>query len=153
MAVLRSARHLGDARRADPAEPAAGASAPRLARPACRGRRDPRPRPADLPGGLRRPAPLAPAPRTADAHYRLDARMSGVEGPDFTVMFANIHAIRLRLCSAELLRKYVRVEERSDDEVLRASLTWFRGHDLAHFWRLADDAHDRGPAHSSLSAF
>jgi hypothetical protein len=88
------------------------------------------------------------------AHFfPLDAPMSQVDGPDFTIMFANIHAIRLRLCSAALLKKYVQVGERSDDEVLRASLTWFRGHDLAHFWRLAGDAHDHGPSRGTLSAF
>lgn len=85
--------------------------------------------------------------------FPLDAPESAVDGADFTVVFANIHASRLRLCSTKLLRAYTPVRHLSDDEVLRASLAWFRGHDLAHFWRLADDARDSDPSDSSLTSF
>ncbi|WP_035850923.1 hypothetical protein [Kitasatospora azatica] len=71
------------------------------------------------------------------AHFfPLEAPHSRVEGPEFTVVFANVHADRLERCSLNLLDRYQEAGEATDlQETLRASLRWFRCHDLAHFWR------------------
>jgi hypothetical protein len=88
------------------------------------------------------------------AHFfPLESPCSSVDGPEFTVVFSNIHASRLRLCSTELLRRYAPGQYRPDEEVLRASLAWFRGHDLAHFWRLTPDAAEQSSPDSPLTAF
>ncbi|MFH0516153.1 hypothetical protein ACHBTE_03110 [Streptomyces sp. M41] len=71
------------------------------------------------------------------AHFfPLEAAESSVLGPEFTVVFANVHRERLRRCSLPLLEgvQGQPAEERLD-EVLRMSLRWFRCHDLGHFWR------------------
>ena len=72
-------------------------------------------------------------------------------------MFGNIHATRLRRCSMELLRRCGPGRLLRDDDVLRSSLAWFRGHDLAHFWRLTREPRRTGDAGSgpgkALTAF
>jgi hypothetical protein len=76
------------------------------------------------------------------AHFfPLETPASSVDKTEFTIVFGNVHASRLRRCSLELLKRCAPGQhDRSD--VLRASLAWFRGHDLAHFWRLAGVADD-----------
>ncbi|WP_055589230.1 hypothetical protein [Peterkaempfera griseoplana] len=72
------------------------------------------------------------------AHFfPLEAPGSTVDGSEFTVVFANVHTSRLERCSLKLLgRLQPSAAGQGDlDEVLRASLRWFRCHDLAHFWR------------------
>lgn len=63
-------------------------------------------------------------------------------GPAFTVVFTNIHRERLARCSVPLLRDSGLSRAAAADQpappieaVLQASLTWFRCHDLGHFWR------------------
>jgi hypothetical protein len=71
------------------------------------------------------------------AHFfPLEAPNSTVLGAEFTVVFANIHAERLRRCSTALLESHQGEPAPVPlDAVLAASLRWFRCHDLAHFWR------------------
>jgi hypothetical protein len=79
------------------------------------------------------------------AHFfPLETPASSVDKEDFTIVFTNIHASRLRRCSLELLNRYL-PGQRERDHVLRASIAWFRGHDLAHFWRLAGAADHSAP--------
>jgi hypothetical protein len=86
------------------------------------------------------------------AHFfPLEAPASAVDKEEFTIVFSNIHASRLRLCSLELLKGYL-PGQRERDQVLRASIAWFRGHDLAHFWRLAGAAGHSAPG-ISLTPF
>ncbi|WP_031015522.1 hypothetical protein [Streptomyces sp. NRRL F-5727] len=104
-------------------------------------------------GGEVRPAqPVQPAMHVMDlllgggesalghknfAHFfPLEAEGAQVPGREFTVVFANIHRARLRHCSLRLFEEIQgREAETRPDGLLRASLRWFRGHDLAHFWR------------------
>ncbi|MFD4374470.1 hypothetical protein [Streptomyces sp. NPDC058486] len=88
------------------------------------------------------------------AHFfPLEAAESTVLGPEFTVVFANVHRERLRRCSLPLLAD-VRGGGDTDvldsdvlDEALRMSLRWFRCHDLGHFWRRASvDGAGQAPA-------
>jgi hypothetical protein len=52
------------------------------------------------------------------------------------VVFANVHRERLERCSLKLLDQYQELSGTLElEETLRASLRWFRCHDLAHFWR------------------
>jgi hypothetical protein len=71
------------------------------------------------------------------AHFfPLEAPHSRVEGPEFTIVFANVHAERMERCSIALLDSYQEAGDATElDATLRASLRWFRCHDLAHFWR------------------
>ena len=92
------------------------------------------------------------------AHFfLLEAPAASVDGPEFTIVFGNIHATRLRRCSMELLRRCGPGRLLRDDDVLRSSLAWFRGHDLAHFWRLTREPRRTGDAGSgpgkALTAF
>ncbi|GAA3293632.1 hypothetical protein [Streptomyces cinereospinus] len=88
------------------------------------------------------------------AHFfPLEAAESSVLGPEFTVVFANVHRERMRRCSLPLLQDVQdgTAEERLDD-VLRMSLRWFRCHDLGHFWRRAS-VPGAGEAPSEISYF
>ncbi len=71
------------------------------------------------------------------AHFfPLEAAATAVSGPEFTVVFANVHEQRLRLCSTELATSYQQRQASVDArQTLKASLQWFRCHDLSHFWR------------------
>jgi hypothetical protein len=81
------------------------------------------------------------------AHFfPLETPGGRVIGADFTVVFTNVHRERLRQCSLPLLAAFqqaVGTAQRTGDkqcrvllaDVLRASLIWFRCHDLGHFWR------------------
>ncbi|MBW1595845.1 hypothetical protein [Streptomyces sp. JJ38] len=82
------------------------------------------------------------------AHFfPLEAAGSTVLGPEFTVVFANVHRERLRRCSLELLRGVADApDEARLDEALRMSLRWFRCHDLGHFWRRTSIPGDGRPA-------
>lgn len=73
------------------------------------------------------------------AHFfPLEARESTVIGPEFTVVFANVHRERMRRCSLPLLEGLQgKMAEDRLDEALYMSLRWFRCHDLGHFWRRA----------------
>lgn len=88
------------------------------------------------------------------AHFfPLEAVASTVEGPEFTVIFANVHRERLRRCSLELLKEVWETgAEARLDEVLRMSLRWFRCHDLGHFWRRTS-VPGQGTAAAGLSQF
>lgn len=57
----------------------------------------------------------------------------------FTVVFGNVQAERLHRCSLPLLRAYLDrpAHPATARRLLPVSVQWFRGHDLAHFWRLA----------------
>lgn len=88
------------------------------------------------------------------AHFfPLEAAESTVLGPEFTVVFANVHRERMRRCSLPLLDGVQggTAEDRLD-EVLRMSLRWFRCHDLGHFWRRVSVAGE-GKAPSEISYF
>jgi hypothetical protein len=79
------------------------------------------------------------------AHFfPLETPASSVDTTEFTIVFSNVHASRLRRCSLELLKRCA-PGQRERGDVLRASIAWFRGHDLAHFWRLAGAADDSTP--------
>lgn len=71
------------------------------------------------------------------AHFfPLESPPGKVSGGDFSVVFANVHSERLNRCSLRLLAAVGgRPPEVEPGDVGRASLTWFRSHDLAHFWR------------------
>ena len=74
-------------------------------------------------------------------------------GPKFTVVFANVHAERVRLCSLVLLDAFVGAASVADvplEDVVSASLVWFRCHDFGHFWRREKTA--AGPV-AAVSAF
>jgi hypothetical protein len=61
------------------------------------------------------------------AHFfPLETPASSVDKEEFTIVFSNIHASRLRRCSLELLKRYM-PGQRERDHVLRASIAWFRG--------------------------
>lgn len=85
------------------------------------------------------------------AHFfPLETPGGRVDGVPFTVLFTNVHRERLRRCSLPTLRRVT-----GDpgvpvplEQVLRASLTWFRCHDLGHFWRRADDTGRARPGRS-----
>lgn len=82
------------------------------------------------------------------AHFfPLEAAESHVLGPEFTVVYANVHRERMRRCSLPLLQEATGApaQERLDD-ALRMSLRWFRCHDLGHFWRRASVAGAGEPA-------
>ncbi|MFG3155534.1 hypothetical protein ACGF7W_26230 [Streptomyces sp. NPDC048219] len=88
------------------------------------------------------------------AHFfPLEAAESTVLGPEFTVVFANVHRERMRRCSLPLLQG---VQGGQDgvllDEALRMSLRWFRCHDLGHFWRRAS-VEGAGEAPAEISYF
>lgn len=82
------------------------------------------------------------------AHFfPLEAPHSVVDAAEFTVVFANVHAARVRRCSFKLLDRYQgAAASQQQGEILRSSLRWFRCHDLAHFWRRTDVAGDGHPA-------
>lgn len=83
------------------------------------------------------------------AHFfPLEAPCTDVDGPEFTVVFANVHQHRLRRCSLRLLDWYLgdAYKPCSLREITLASLSWFRAHDIAHFWRLHDTPDDPAPA-------
>ncbi|MDA8044890.1 MAG: hypothetical protein M0Z30_06590 [Actinomycetota bacterium] len=71
------------------------------------------------------------------AHFfPLESPTGRVPRGDFTVVFSNVHLERLTRCSLRLLEAVGgRPTEVEPRDVGRASLTWFRSHDLAHFWR------------------
>lgn len=91
------------------------------------------------------------------AHFfPLEAPHATVEGAEFTMVFANIHAARIRHCSLPLLRHHVgEFAPERPEEILASSLRWFRSHDLAHFWRLepTDGAATATPPAGGLSDF
>lgn len=89
------------------------------------------------------------------AHFfPLESPSTTVEGADFTLVFANVHSARLARCSLPLLESTTGTgTEVSRDEVIAASLTWFRCHDLAHFWRAADARPDSGTEGAAGSQF
>ncbi|GAA2429025.1 hypothetical protein [Streptomyces macrosporus] len=82
------------------------------------------------------------------AHFfPLEAAGATVLGPEFTVVFANVHRERLGRCSLELLKSVGgTVDETRLDAALRMSLRWFRCHDLGHFWRRASVPAEGEPA-------
>jgi len=82
------------------------------------------------------------------AHFfPLEAANSTVLDAKFTTVFANIHGSRLQRCSVPLLVRYEEKPAPADDEaILRASLAWFRCHDMAHFWRRASAPNDSARA-------
>ncbi|MFI1166967.1 hypothetical protein ACH4UM_26040 [Streptomyces sp. NPDC020801] len=88
------------------------------------------------------------------AHFfPLEAAQSRVSGPEFTVVFANIHKERIQHCSLRLFREIQGEDAQTRlDALLRTSLRWFRGHDLAHFWRRSTVTEEGRPA-ESLTAF
>ncbi|MFG3284535.1 hypothetical protein [Streptomyces sp. NPDC048111] len=88
------------------------------------------------------------------AHFfPLEAAGSRVQGPEFTVVFANIHRSRIQHCSLRLFREIQgRETETRLDGLVRNSLRWFRGHDLGHFWRKESVVGDGAPA-EGLTAF
>lgn len=72
------------------------------------------------------------------AHFfPLDAPAGTVRNNEFTVVFANVHRERLRRCSIRMLEEVGKAYAPAGmlEEVLSASITWFRGHDIAHFWK------------------
>ncbi|HET9731068.1 MAG TPA: hypothetical protein VFP54_00190 [Acidimicrobiales bacterium] len=71
------------------------------------------------------------------AHFfPLESPAGRVSGGSFTVVFSNVHLERLKRCSLPLLEAVAgRPIEVEPTDVGRASLAWFRSHDLAHFWR------------------
>jgi hypothetical protein len=107
-----------------------------------------------LGGEIRFTKPVTPTMRTVDllmaggelafghkhfAHFLpLETPLATVAGPEFTLVFTNVHRHRLERCSLELLSRYLGdvYQPHPTSEVALASLSWFRGHDLAHFWRL-----------------
>lgn len=74
------------------------------------------------------------------AHFLpLESPGGAVDGLDFTVVFGNVHRERLARCSVPLLESELGRPVGCDvDDVLEASLRWFRCHDLGHFWRRPD---------------
>jgi hypothetical protein len=74
------------------------------------------------------------------AHFLpLESPGGSVEGEDFTVVFANVHRERIARCSLPLLENELgKPVNCGVDDVLAASLLWFRCHDLGHFWRRPD---------------
>lgn len=87
------------------------------------------------------------------AHFfPLEAANSTILDAEFTTVFANIHSQRLRRCSLPLLDRYQGASAPADGAaILRASLTWFRCHDTAHFWRRVTPGGNEAP--SGLSPF
>lgn len=76
-----------------------------------------------------------------------------VPNSPFTVIFANVHRERLRRCSIPLLERHTGAAvEIPVDDVLAASIAWFRCHDLGHFWR-AEDYMNNAELHSALGGF
>ncbi|MER7566846.1 hypothetical protein ACGFWE_38950 [Streptomyces sp. NPDC048523] len=88
------------------------------------------------------------------AHFfPLEVAESTVLGPEFTLVFANVHRERMRRCSLPLLQDVQgRTSEVRLDDVLRMSLRWFRCHDLGHFWRRTSVA-GAGEAPADVSYF
>ncbi|MFJ9718948.1 hypothetical protein ACIRPQ_23920 [Streptomyces sp. NPDC101213] len=82
------------------------------------------------------------------AHFfPLEAPQSRVNGPEFTVVFANIHRERIQNCSLRLFKKIQGADAQTRlDGLLRTSLRWFRGHDLVHFWRKSTVPDEGRPA-------
>ena len=85
-------------------------------------------------------------------------------GPAFTVVFTNVQRERLSRCSLPLMKAVhtlINAEPMQPepacptlDAALRASLIWFRCHDLGHFWRRVDWSQQRpNAADPALSAF
>jgi hypothetical protein len=82
------------------------------------------------------------------AHFfPLEAPGSSVDGPEFTIVFANIHDERLRRASLPLLAGFLgKPLDGFEHDVLGDSLRWFRCHDLAHFWcRVSVEGEGRSP--------
>lgn len=88
------------------------------------------------------------------AHFfPLESPGGKVEAEDFTVVFTNIHRERLRRCSLPLLEDVLEAPVTHDlEEVLAASLRWFRAHDLGHFWRRTSGSVRTEPS-TELDAF
>ncbi|HEX5497178.1 MAG TPA: hypothetical protein VFX70_21655 [Mycobacteriales bacterium] len=91
------------------------------------------------------------------AHFfPLEAPGGAVAGVSFTLVFGNVHRARLAGCSLPLLDAFLGRSPGGSgfgvDDVLAASLTWFRCHDLGHFWRNGRiPAPDSGLASGSTS--
>src|SRR5262249_50007491 len=84
------------------------------------------------------------------AHFfPLETPGGSVTEGDFTVVFGNVHRARLAGCSLPMLDTLL--DRRPNwsgfgvDDVLKASLAWFRCHDLGHFWRGDHRAPAPGP--------
>lgn len=73
------------------------------------------------------------------AHFfPLESPAGRTPGEDFTVVFSNMHVERLTRCSLALLEAVggCPPDGIQPAQVRQASLSWFRSHDLAHFWEV-----------------
>lgn len=76
------------------------------------------------------------------AHFfPLESPCGQVDGPDFTIVYSNVHRARLVRCSLPLLQQATgEVVRRNPSDIAAASLRWFRCHDLGHLWRRPNSA-------------